>query len=293
MPEGNKTFQIICRYLTLADFAPLHRAFGEAFADYFVPFQLSEAQMENHILQNGVALERSVGAFSGERLIGFTLNGFGLWNERKTVYDAGTGVVPEFRRQGVGKALFDFMTPDLKADGAEQILLEVISQNKNAIGLYEKLGFRQTRRLIYFERKSPFEPKIEHEFEIREIDAPDWELFESFADGKTSWQSSPAAVSRIFSRRLALGAFDGEKCVGYGIVAPPVGMISQLAVARNYRRRGAASLILSEMQKRIGADKTLRAANVDENIASAVGFLRRCGFTENFSQLEMINNLKN
>lgn len=292
MPTGNKTFERICRYLTRADFPALHKAFLEAFSDYFVPFQFSERQMENHLLQNNVELEKSVGAFFGERLIGFTLNGFGSWNAKKTIYDAGTGVVPEFRRQGVGKALFDFMMPEFEAEGFEQILLEVIAQNKNAVRLYEKLGFRETRRLIYFERKAAFAPKIEQNFEIREIDAPDWELFESFADGKTSWQNSRASVSRIFSRRLALGAFDGEKCVGYGIVAPQFGMISQLAIARNYRRRGAASLILSEMQKRIGADKTLRAANVDENIASAVEFLRGRGFAENFSQLELIKNLQ-
>lgn len=291
MTRGNKTFKVICRYLTRADFTPLHQTFLEAFSDYFVPFQFSEQQMENHLLQNAVELERSVGAFFGEKLIGFTLNGFGVWNDKQTIYDAGTGVVPEFRRQGVGKALFDFMMPKFEAEGFEQILLEVISQNENAVGLYEKLGFRETRRLIYFEQKTVIEPKIEGNFQIREIHTPDWNLFESFADGKTSWQSSYESVSRIFSRRLALGAFDGEKCIGYGIVAPHFGMISQLAVAPEFRRRGAASLILSEMQKRIGKDKNLRAANVDENIASAAEFLRRRGFAENFSQLEMIKAL--
>lgn len=291
MTKGNKTFAIICRYLTRADFTRLHAAFLEAFSDYFVPFKLSEPQLENHILQNGVALEKSVGAFSGDKMVGFTLNGFGTWNDKKTVYDAGTGVVPEFRKQGVGKALFDFMTPDLTAEGFEQILLEVIAQNENAIKLYKKLGFQETRRLIYFEQKKTFEPKIERKFEIREIVAPDWDLFESFADGKTSWQNARDSVSRIFSRRLALGVFDEGKCVGYGIVAPKFGMISQLAVAHKFRRRGAASLILSEMRQRIAKDKNLCAANVDENIASAVDFLRRRGFAENFSQLEMIKVL--
>lgn len=291
MTKGNKTFQTICRYLTRADFTALHRTFLEAFADYFVPFQLSEQQLENHLLQNSVEPERSVGAFVEDRMIGFTLNGFGVWNDKKTVYDAGTGVVPAFRNKGVGKALFDFMTPRFQAKGYEQILLEVISHNENAVRLYEKLGFRQTRRLLYFERKAAFEPEPKGEFEIREIHAPDWDLFARFADGKTSWQNSPASVSRILPKRLVLGAFYDERCVGYGIVTRNLGMISQLAIAPPFRRRGAASSILSEMQQRIGEDKLLRAANVDENIASAVAFFQARGFSENFRQLEMIKNL--
>ena len=291
MTEGNKTFQIICRYLARADFAALHATFLQAFADYFVTFQLSEEQLENHILQNAVELERSVGAFFEGEMVGFTLNGFGVWNDKKTVYDAGTGVVPSFRRGGVGKALFDFMTPDFSSEGYEQMLLEVISQNENAIRLYEKLGFRRTRRLIYFEQAAPLEFETKNNFEIREIDAPDWDLFESFADGKTSWQNSPASISRILSKRFVLGAFHGGQCVGYGIIAPKQGMIPQLAVAPRFRRRGAASAILGAMQKRIGEGKTLRAANVDENIGSLTGFFRARGFTETFSQLEMTKNL--
>src|SRR5215212_7862641 len=97
MPEGNKTLQINYRFLSTDDFTAVHAAFHEAFADYIIPFKLSESQLENHIATNAVDLNNSVGAFFNGKIIGFTLNGFGLWNGKSTVYDAGTGVIPEFR----------------------------------------------------------------------------------------------------------------------------------------------------------------------------------------------------
>jgi ribosomal protein S18 acetylase RimI-like enzyme len=289
MTNGNKTLQIDCRFLSAADFPALHQTFLEAFSDYLIPFQLSEEQLRHHILQNSVDPEKCVGAFFENKMIGCTLNGFGIWNRRKTVYDAGTGVVPAFRNQGVGKAIFDFMMPELRAGGFKQILLEVIAENKNAVRLYEKLGFETTRRLIFFERKTPFEFKSKTAFEIREISLPDWHLFENFVDGSTSWQNSLESLKRSL-RKIVLGAFDDEKCIGYGAAFLNSGIIPQIAVAKEHRKKGVASMILSELQKRL-ENKNLRASNVDENIPSAVEFLKRRGFTETLCQLEMIKTL--
>ncbi len=289
MTNGNKTLNIDCRYLSKPDFPALHQTFHDAFSDYFVPFQLSEEQLENHIRQNSVDLVRSVGAFSNDQLVGFTLNGFGVWNGKQTVYDAGTGIIPAYRNRGIGKAMFDFMMSDLMKNGFEQILLEVITHNKTAVRLYQKLGFETTRRLIFFEQNNSFEFEPKINFDVREISAPDWQLFESFAGGKTSWQNSFAAISLTLPKRLVLGAFIDEKCIGYGIVSRGGAVISQLAVAKNYRRNGAGSLILREMQTRL--EKKLRVSNVDEKITSAVEFLKKLGFTETLVQLEMIKTL--
>lgn len=290
MVIGNKTLEINCRYLKDSDFSELHATFLDAFSDYFISFQLSEEQLKNHIALNSVDLSRSVGAFSEDKMVGFTLNGFGEWNDKKTVYDAGTGVIPAFRHQGIGRRIFDFMTPQFRAAGYEQMLLEVISENVNAIRLYEKLGFQKTRRLLYFERRAPFDFEPQTAFEMREISNPDWHLFEKFSDGQTSWQNSATAM-RQTPRKVILGAFAGDECVGCGIFFPKTGSIAQLAVAREHRRKGAASAVLAEMQTRIGKDKNLKASNVDETIESAVAFFKKRGFSETLSQWEMIKIL--
>jgi len=290
MAQGNKNLSLNCRYLNESDFAAAHSTFLEAFSDYFVPAKITEEQFNHHIALNSVELNRSVGAFNETKMVGFTLNGFGKWNGRPTIYDAGTGVIPDFRKRGIGKMIFEFMMPHFRDEGFEQILLEVITENKPAIGLYEKLGFQKTRRLLIVERQADSRAENRTPFEIREITEPDWHLFETFADGQTSWQNSMTAMKKT-PRKTVFGAFFKDECIGYGIFFPKTGMITQIAVAPSHRGCGAASAILSEMQKRIGKEKNLRAGNIDENITSAVVFFEKLGFIETLSQLEMIKVL--
>ncbi len=147
MTNTNKTLSDACKFLDKDHFQKLYEAFIEAFSDYVVPFALTETQFHNHINLNAVDLNRTVGCFEGGRLIGFSLNGFGEWDGKPTVYDAGTGVIPDFRRQGVSEAMFEMMVQVFKSEGIEQWLLEVITSNVAAISLYKKLGFREVREL--------------------------------------------------------------------------------------------------------------------------------------------------
>lgn len=50
-------------------------------------------------------------------------------------------VVPEHRRQGVGKALMQYAETWSKARGDKQIGLQVFSSNTPALNLYNQLGF--------------------------------------------------------------------------------------------------------------------------------------------------------
>ena len=178
-------------------FQKLYEAFIEAFSDYVVPFALTETQFRNHINLNAVDLNRTVGCLFDERLIGFSLNGFGGWRGLPTVYDAGTGVVPIHRRQGLSDAMFDLMLPRFKADGIVQFLLEVVTSNTGAVNLYEKLGFSTGRMLalLQCDNKITFPAASPQGFEIREIDEPDWDLLTQFWDGYPSWQNSIDAVA--------------------------------------------------------------------------------------------------
>jgi predicted GNAT superfamily acetyltransferase len=97
------------RFLNDSDFNSLHNCFLEAFSDYSVNMQMTEEQYRARLVHNGVRLDSSVGAFEANEMIGFTINGIGTWQEKQTVYDAGTGVVPQYRGKGVAKDLFNFM----------------------------------------------------------------------------------------------------------------------------------------------------------------------------------------
>ena len=60
-------------------------------------------------------------------------------------------VRPDFRRQGIARALIEALTVQLKKRGSRALMLEVRSSNASARMLYEKLGFVQVgiRRNYY------------------------------------------------------------------------------------------------------------------------------------------------
>ena len=81
------------RFLTDNDREILHSALVAAFSDYQVDMRMSREQFDYRLLRDGIDLSKSVGAFKEDVLIGFCISGVGMWQDEKTIYDAGTGVV--------------------------------------------------------------------------------------------------------------------------------------------------------------------------------------------------------
>lgn len=290
MDNGNETALRKCRFLGEDYFHKLYDAFIEAFSDYVIPFALTETQFRNHLNSTAVDLTQTTGCFENERLIGFSLNGFGLWDGKQSVYDAGTGVIPDFRRQGVSEAMFEMMLPIFKENGIEQGLLEVISTNTAAISLYEKLGYSSVRELalLQCDRRTNASAKAPQNLEIREIDVPDWGMLTKFWDGKPSWQNSADAVNRSRKNKGMLGAYLDGKCVGYIVFSSKVGRVSQLAVDKDQRRRGFGSALLLAMQAETSEGFSMQVINIDRSLSSAMSFFKNRGFYERLCQFEMI-----
>ncbi|HEV8428608.1 MAG TPA: GNAT family N-acetyltransferase [Pyrinomonadaceae bacterium] len=276
------------RLLSAADFHPLYECFLEAFSDYQVSLQMSEEQFEQRVKRDGVELEISAGAFDGERMIGFYMNGRGNWHGKETAYDAGTGVIPSHRRRGVAEKLFDFMVPQLKERGIQQYLLEVLTSNERAVSLYRKLGFDEVRRLAVLRSNEPLKTPGEIEdVSLRRLEEPEWDVFCAYWDGEPSWQNSIDAVERVRNQCEIVGAFVGEQCVGYGIVFKPSSILMQLAVAQGFRRRGIGRKILEALS----GDGILKTNNVDEDLRGTLAFYKATGFEVVLRQFEMVREL--
>ncbi|MBP7375022.1 MAG: GNAT family N-acetyltransferase [Pyrinomonadaceae bacterium] len=290
MDSRNETYSRQWRFMDETYFLSLYDAFIAAFADYVMPFDLSEQQFRNHIVLNAVDLASSVGIIEGEKLVGFTINGFGKWNGRQTVYDAGTGVLPEFRRRGMGLTMFDVMMPIFKDRGIEQYLLEVVTTNKNAISMYEKLGFGKTRTLSLLELsgQANLAPDALIDIELRDIDDPDWDLLQTFWDGDPSWQNSILAVKRSLLQKRFIGAFHENDCLGYIIFAANSGRIAQIAVDQNYRGLGIGSLLLKKLLSESDPTARPQVVNIDRSLHEAMAFFENRGFKTKLSQFEMI-----
>ncbi len=294
MAKANKTFLTEYRFLDEGFFKQLHDAFTEAFSDYVIPFALSEDQFRNHINLTAVDLARTMGCLEDGRLIGFTLNGFGKWKGRSTVYDAGTGVVPASRRQGISEAMFDRMLPQFREDGIEQCLLEVITTNTSAIKLYEKLGFEVIRRvaLLQFDVKiNPSPHGLTPTIEICKVDDLDWQHVFKFCDGEPSWQNSVDAIKRSNKLKSIHCAIEDGKCIGFAVFSSKFGRIAQLAVDRQHRGRGIGRALLHSVQAETVDGYPLQVINIDTSLTAEMQFFFNGGFYERLSQYEMVKIL--
>jgi ribosomal protein S18 acetylase RimI-like enzyme len=64
------------------------------------------------------------------------------------------GIVPEYRRRGLGKLLLSISLNGMVAEGVKTASLEVSLENTTAINLYKSFGFKQIHSTIYHAWKS-------------------------------------------------------------------------------------------------------------------------------------------
>ena len=275
--------------MSSADFDSLYECFLTAFSDYAVDMQMSREQFRQRITRDGVSLTKSAGAFDGERMIGFCINGVGDWQGKSTAYDAGTGVIPGYRGRGVAKELFAFLELRLKDAGVIQYLLEVLTSNVPAATLYRKLGFIETRSLAVFRSQPQKGTKDFNEtnMTVRRVETADWPLYQSFWDGYPSWQNSIDAIERVITDRSIIGAYENNECVGYGVMFMPSANLMQLAVSPSHRRKGVGSAILASLE----TSEPLKINNIDEKLQGSLAFYEANGYKQVLGQYEMIKTL--
>lgn len=276
---------------TDADRNAAHSAFQQAFSDYQVDMRMSRAQFDYRLLRDGIDLSKSVGAFEENELIGFCINGVGNWHGEPTIYDAGTGVVPQRRRQGISQEMFDFMLPRLKEVGFTQYLLEVLTSNQPAVNLYRKLGFSDTRELAVFRSNMRLANLKTCRAEVREVAVADWDLYETFWDVYPSWQNSVEATKRTSFENVVLEAYADHRCVAYGVVSRTSGNLFQLAIDKRHRRGRLGSLLLIELQRRVVAGEPLKVNNIDKASTDSLMFYKSSGFELALEQYELNKTL--
>ena len=256
------------RSLADTDFDTLYEAFSQAFADYEV--QINGAQLRRMLKRRGFDARLSFAAFDGDRIAAFTLNGIGNYDGLPTAYDTGTGTLEAYR--------------------GRRYLLEVLQHNTKAVSVYRKLGFEVTREFNYFsqEREAVDVPAkaFQSPYTIRRIDTRDCEEVSGFWDFRPSWQNSPESIARSPEDFVSLGAFSGERLIGYCAFEPASGDITQLAVDKGFRGRGVGSRLLAEML-RLNEAGTVKIVNTDIACEAVTRFLERRNIPVRGRQFEM------
>lgn len=62
-----------------------------------------------------------------------------------------TGVMPKYRKSGLGKAIVSAGIKHLLAEGANSVTLEVVEHNTAAIRIYKRAGFKQSGRVAWYD----------------------------------------------------------------------------------------------------------------------------------------------
>jgi len=270
----------------------LFEAFQEAFKDY--EMQLTQPELEKMLHRRGFMPALSFGAFSDDRLVSFTFNGTGRFNDQLTAYDTGTGTIEEYRGLGLASKIFEYSIPHLKAACISQYLLEVIQHNSTAVSLYRRLGFEVSREFNYFTESSSqlslASISQNSNYLILPADLSDKVRMSTFWDHPPSWQNSFDAVERAPEDFLILGAYCDDKLVGYCIFEPGSGDITQIAVEMEYRRKGIASLLLLEAIQS-NRYESVKAINYMTDQTDFSQLMDSFGISKKGQQFEMIKQL--
>lgn len=124
----------------------LSAVFARAFSDYIVPFALDTRALAAVARREGVDFYASRVAVADDELVGFANLAPRGW----TVRVAAMGVVPDWRRRGVGRGLLEHVFATSAELGARVIELEVIASNTPAVELYEGMGFERFEELASY-----------------------------------------------------------------------------------------------------------------------------------------------
>jgi ribosomal protein S18 acetylase RimI-like enzyme len=277
------------RSLANTSFDELYACHIEAFKDY--PFQWSKEALHKTIHRRGYDPSLSFGAFHENKLVAFTWNGIGVFNGVKTAYDTGTGTTEEHRGKGLASKIFEYSIPFLKKAGVQQYILEVLEENEKAYSVYQKQGFEITRKFDCFRTNTADwnlpAREVNAEISLKEIDFGYRPQMEAMIDFPLSWQNDFQALLKKPEDFVVIGAFKNDELVGYGIVEPGSGDISQLAVAKSERRKGIGSMILAELKKINKAD-IVKVVNIPSTEKGIIEFVTKNSIPKIVSQFEMI-----
>jgi ribosomal protein S18 acetylase RimI-like enzyme len=175
--------------------------FTASYEGYLVPFVV-DAQAVG-FLRDTYDLDREASRIAvrdGER-VGFANLGL----RGREAWIGGLGVVPGERRRGTGRALMDAVHEAARARGVQRVWLEVIVENRQAITLYEELGYELVRDLeVWSLPGADGDPA-----EVDPTEAHAW--IRGHRTARDPWQRDDASLAKLTDRRGLL--VDGAAAV--------------------------------------------------------------------------------
>lgn len=148
MDSKYETSSLRVCFLNESFFIELHRTIVGAFADYVMPFEMTEEQFRNHIVLNAAdrsrVKKRFVGAFIGPTCGGYIVFSTPVGRISQLAVD------PAFRGQGIGTRLLKVMAAETD-DCYQMQVINIDRRMETALTFFENRGFAE--KLSQFEMK--------------------------------------------------------------------------------------------------------------------------------------------
>jgi len=261
----------------------LTELFNVSFAEYFVKVNLTPEILTEKIVSEDVDLKFSMGIFEDEKPVGFMLHAIREIGGKKVAYNAGTGVIKEFRGQNATVKMYGKLIPLLKERGVSEVFLEVIAQNVAAIRSYEKAGFQIVADLACF-NGAVKEPALKAGVEVKELEKLEFSEVQKFFDWQPTWQHTNATIGKMENLKT-FGAFIQDELVGFLIGQPARVRVYQFAVAHEFRRKGIGTALFYAFAKAMKSEISI--INIDDPSGHSQLFLQQIGLKPFLSQYKM------
>ncbi|SFE49118.1 Acetyltransferase (GNAT) family protein [Paenibacillus catalpae] len=270
---------------------------NQAFEGYFVPAAIPLERFISRTATEGLSLEHSFACYVDGEPAGLVMNGFREQEDRKLAWNGGTAIVPAFRNKGIGKALMQRNLELYEELGVSQANLEAISQNDNAIRLYEGMGYEQVDRLLILSTEKPIpdmDDTYEHPYQIALGMAAEAARLPLYSPGEV-WQADLPSLKDGES----VAVFDGGEAAGYALYRrtfSPDGMLTGIVLYRlevAAGRTDTKDIMLAALHEVWQPGETCRrsAFNIRASHTLLVELLTEMGLTATMEQVLMIRDM--
>ncbi|MFU0826186.1 MAG: Acetyltransferase, GNAT family [Lachnoclostridium sp.] len=247
---------ILYKVCTEVSLSQIYNAFCRGFADYSIPFHLSEDEFFAHFFGlEGNELKYSFIALDNENPVGLILGGTRVFDCMKTMRCGAFCIAPDYRKKGIGRELFQLHQAAAKEAGCKQLFLEVLKSNHRAIQFYEKAGYRISVILKYYHKKTS-ELSVPKEIPPYKITSIRFDVVKGFREKLNTchinWQSDIFCYEDS-KTDIFYGVYDDYQLIALTAISTK-GKINFLWVEPSYRFKGIGRFLLHQASKQVESE---------------------------------------
>lgn len=267
---------MIIKNLKDTKFEIIVSCFIQAFENYFIEMPKDYNYYKKRWTNSKVNYEFSFGIFNQDKLVGFILNVIDNRKEYLTAYNAGTGILPDYRGKKLVKKLYEFALDQFKKNNINKCSLEVIIANKFAIKAYANVGFKINRELVSFKgiiniKKETFRLK---ELKFNNIIWNNLPNQESYA-----WDFQKESIKHLKLRYFEL--LEDNKVIAYFIINPENNYLMQFDLLDQNQNWNQLFNAIKSISKEI------KIINVSKQLKEKINAIKTIDLTKIVSQYEM------